>query len=406
MRLSLLFKKIVYYLLIIILFFGSGYALTLQNGFMSKLKIILLFFGVLIILLYSIILGKRKKYGLIIISLLYIIFLIFTILYNDEIKYLSSYVMYIGIILFCYLFVNNFSSKIFINTFINVMVVFAIISLVITICVRLGFHLPYKVFISYNDVLYHNYFNIFFIIPMEDINAYRICGPFWEPGLHATFLLLSLIFLSLDNKKNILKKLILVIAIVSTESVAGIILLLLVFLIHLFKGVKKIQLKNIILVSLLLIVFIIIFNNYTNIVLFLSSINSSFEKLLFSDTSSQTRVYSFLVDLNIYFTSPLFGIGINNMGIEYKNIINSISYIDSQTSTFGFMMGTFGLGGILYVISFIYGIMHQKGNIILNIIVLTIFIMIFNKEPHDLILISWLILFYFIKERNILINDK
>ena len=94
--------------------------------------------------------------------------------------------------------------------------------------IKIGFQLNS---ISYHNLIYHYKF--------EGIEYFRNCGPFWEPGAFAGYIILALIFILRDFKlmnKKIIS--VLIFSLLTTVSTTGYLCLFVVIFIYLIK--KKI----------------------------------------------------------------------------------------------------------------------------------------------------------------------
>lgn len=96
-------------------------------------------------------------------------------------------------------------------------------------------------------------YNFVSVMPLQSINFWRNCGPFWEPGMFAVYIILALFFNIFVEKQSIRWcNLVLIIALITTFSTGGFMagLLLIVFYI------LKIRLKsfvNVLLIPLLVV---------------------------------------------------------------------------------------------------------------------------------------------------------
>jgi hypothetical protein len=81
--------------------------------------------------------------------------------------------------------------------------------------------------------------------------------------------------------------------------------------------------------------------------------------------------------------------------------------IDSQTSTVTYFLATLGAFGLVYIIGIIKGVFSLRHvNLINKCAILTILIGILSKEAHQHIVLTYLLVFYFLQlgSRNILVR--
>jgi hypothetical protein len=102
-----------------------------------------------------------------------------------------------------------------------------------------------------------------------------------------------------------------------------------------------------------------------------------------------------MLNFKIFMENPVFGAGFS--GATNLFVQNQVQYkADSQTSTSLYMMASLGVGGILYTYWWVKGILKMRGvSIISRIIILVIVLSILNKEPHSVLLATWMIMFLF-----------
>lgn len=152
--------------------------------------------------------------------------------------------------------------------------------------------------------------------------VYRLQGIFWEPGAFQAMIIIAFLFDIYNNSKIKHKKLrylSYVFAILLTYSTTGILCLLIFLVLILVKG-KKIKLKNIILLSSIIISFLLIIPLlYTHLDGFLyysifgkiEMLNDTMEYGASNDATS--RYDSIVMPIKYFLQSPILGIGQNGI---------------------------------------------------------------------------------------------
>ena len=131
--------------------------------------------------------------------------------------------------------------------------------------------------------------------------------------------------------------------------------------------------------------------NFEQILLNTGLIENEFlRKLMAENIADSSRIKAIEHNLKSFMSDPIFGVGISNAQRNMRHV--------ADTSTSTYLLSIFGLLGGLYTVCWIYGILKNvKKNLFVKILLLTIALIIVNKEPHHQILSSWCILFYLIK---------
>lgn len=323
--------------------------------------------------------------------------LIATFDFGNIIAYAGHGVTILNAFLISYFF--NF--KTFIKTFCNLVFGLTVIGLVFYSFYMIGGVniSPLPNFYSWIGREYGN----FFYLAYHTIGSNRFQGFAWEPGLMASFLLEAIIFeLIFDEKVNKVHFVIFTIALICTLSTFAYIAYLLVVVIILERIIKKKKIFIGACVALgVALILCLVF--YQPVVSFLATIMPQiFQKLVGSGSGSlTTRLYSPYIDLLIFMKSPLWGVGLTNFNTLYSEYIASaqFSMVDSQTSTTFSLMGQFGLLGIVPLVALFIGIdINDDISMFNKIMLMLMFILILNKEPHNGLLIDWCFIFVFLKE--------
>ena len=328
-----------------------------------------------------------------------------SLLVNHEQQYLMTYVGFGLTILNGFLISELINLRKFLKMFVDFFFVLTVVSIflyLIFIITRLDL-LPFFGVTNGKNQYFYNYFFVNFINPKN----LRFQSLFWEPGLFCTFALISILFLSQDfNPVSIIKSIIFVVGIILTKSSFGYLSLLAVILYLIYKPLKtkSTTFSSIfLLISLLIFSIAIIFIN--PLIDLLSKISPAvFGKLSLSEglsVSFSTRLLSPVVNFKIFLKSPFFGVGLNNFGNIYNEIINDNEYIgliDAQTSTTTMLMGCLGIFGLLPYILIIIAIFKIKNLDFFEKIYFIFLVLLFtNKEPHYRLLFDWILFFSLIK---------
>lgn len=315
----------------------------------------------------------------------------------------KSYVAVFGILKFllvlwaAFLFTEVFSLRTFVRYFKNTFFVICLLSLFFSAIILL-FNTNFSPIIT--DGSYYNYFYVFFAIAGTDILGSN-CGIFWEPGIFASFCCIALIIQILFDNSNWKKQLsyyvVFVISLISTGSLAGYILS--IILIPLFMN----KFKNKACKAISHIVLMVFIMALLLFVPFFDIVSDLFPVFLEKGQSLTTRLFALEVDLKIYASSPIFGVGDN-----YQSMFQSISMseypglLDTSLNTFGYYLGFFGIGGILFILSFLSSIiLLKKAPKMVRIVLLIFGILVFSKEPHTLSLLSMILFFYLLKGSDV-----
>ena len=369
----------------ILLFSGSGIQVILTR-FASYLLI-----AVTLMLLFLFIIQKRISVTFFV-PVILIIGIICTMIVTDDMVKLDSYIVLICIIISGYILsVRNIKQKIF-SAYSNVIYVIAIIGIVGYLLVNSGIGLPFEI-IRISDSGLYKYHTIYIFNYIEGL-AERNCGVFWEPGIFASHLILAIQYEIFSRRKNVLRLLIEIIAVVTCNSSAGFFLLIIVFaelLASSDKNARYKTVKTVIGVIIILTLFIVALNIDYLIYYFNLENNPYIEKLLSDNIKNSTRYLSLAYNWRMFLQQPIFGNGLTNAvtSIPFANLT-------PDTTTFLFMLNAFGIIGCLFTILTIKGTMGLKFlTWYEKILLLSTVVIILNKETHYVMLLSWFMIFSF-----------
>jgi hypothetical protein len=177
------------------------------------------------------------------------------------------------------------------------------------------------------------------------VGTFRNCGPFWEPGAYAGFLIIAMIFHYLENRTITDKKsIVLLLALLSTVSTTGIIAL--GFFLVMFLGNKVAPLYKLILIPTIIAAIVIAFTTLD----FLGDKITS--QLNVASTHHNTRFKSAVLDLRDFAENPVLGMG-RDPKTRFKGITNPIlthrtNGLSNYLVTYGIFIFLFYFGSILY----------------------------------------------------------
>ena len=206
----------------------------------------------------------------------------------------------------------------------------------------------------------------------------RNCGMFWEPGIFATFLAVSIVFevLLKRTKANIFHVVLFSIGIITANSAAGFALLPFCLLLFLSKSKKDKWLYYFgagIAAFLVLLLPIVLLNLDSIIQNSFLGDNEYIQKLLTENLKEQSRLRAITHNISVFLDNPFLGAGIR--GAE-----GQIAHV-SDTSTSTYLMSVYGILGASYTIFWIIGVFRQKNlNLITKLLVLLIFFIIVNNK--------------------------
>jgi hypothetical protein len=318
-------------IILAIILSGSLIPFIFSKNYSSFLLIFLSFLSALFVL--------DKNRGKKVISLQYLgillIFLFFLMFFRFEFVHLKEYLGTLVRLIIATIITLLVSKKKFIEIYVRVLTVYAGFSLILFL---LGFLFPDKIMllpISYNDAgTGYRHIYIYFFQGIESWN-FRNAGIFWEAGAFQVYLSLALLFDFYLLEKSLTRKIILILAIVSTSSTIGYAVLALLMI---FDAISKPTLSRI----LVMISFISIF--------FYFGIYDSFfvNKFDGENISGIDRAVGQLVDIKIFSSSPIFGVGFSGYSALFNTTAYSLGAI-FPTSTNSFT-GLLALNGIFYSI--------------------------------------------------------
>lgn len=368
-------------ILVIVAIISSGYALA--NVWDFHVSYAFVFLSALM-LLQARRIDERRYYNAFIIMLFFIAGVIFSFVLSGFSKF-NTYFSQVFVCILAFEIVKKYNVRAIINCFVNVMFVIAIIGILFHVAVNtLNLSLPLV------TGMHRVYGNAWLYVYING-RAVRNCGLFWEPCIFGSYLALALLLSNLENNnRQLVKTIVFIIAILTTNSSTGFALLALaILMIFLQKTVngKRSALKKIVYgLAVILVVCGLVF--WDQIINSFFANNTYVSKLLSDTISTSSRFEAIFANLGIFATKPLFGVGIQ----QFQNAISAFSF-DADTATSVTMLSKYGILGISYTILIIKGAFNY-GNDLLQKLILAIFILIIvNTIPHQTFLATWVIIF-------------
>lgn len=258
--------------------------------------------------------------------------------------------------------------------YLNVMTFISVFCLVCFLLSLFGFHFPD---FMPKDATHSSI--VLYTLPAE-ANAYdnfilRNCGMFWEPGAYAGYIIVAFL-LFINNFKELLNKqrkkfIVLFVALVSTMSTTGFILLFAVFAIYLFRPGQK---KAIIVLGLIIFIPVVIYL-FITIPFLGEKITSQYEAASMLDytDAEHSRFGTIIFQMPYIRLHPLFGNGLI-MKTRFSMHLGYFSEEDLNGFGNGFFNSTASMGIIFMLIYFMATYknrtLNRKWELVLMIILL------------------------------------
>lgn len=283
----------------------------------------------------------------------------------------------------------------FFSSFSDIVLLLSIYSFLIWFCVSLHI-LPSNVISNIADAHMTTSLGcIFFPILLDSI--IRNSSIFREPGVFMILLNTSLIFelFILSNKYRKVRIAVLIAALISTFSTAGIIILSFIFLIFFFQ--RKV---NIYTWGIVFIIIVIILSSSIIAEDYIDEMFGKFETIE-EYGSGFARYSSFLIPLNIFIHNPLWGCGFTEFPIEYEKFGYELfnRYVDSQGMSTNTFMNIFAIFGCFFGLFMVYGLykfckLLSSGNKVYTFSFYIIFFMMFSNESMPYFPFLYIFFFY------------
>ena len=294
--------------------------------------------------------GFRLK-NILFASTIIILQIISCLVHNESVR---NYIFVASVVAVAFLLVSFYSFELIKKCFVNVVFALSLYSLFLWLICSLipSFANVLPKSVNSNGMVFPN--AVFSLVEYSArTNTFRNTSIFREPGVYAVYLSIAMIFSLSNAKNNYLHLVIFLLAMITTFSTAGYILLaLLLSYYFLFKISSKYRFPILLLFFLLIVVFSLTTD-------FLSPQGPLFSKF---DSSSDTygsfyaRLQSAKTDFKIFLSNPLFGIGryglynLENLGTEGIND-RFIAVDNTNTILIGFASY-----GLLYGLLIVFGL--------------------------------------------------
>jgi hypothetical protein len=324
-------------------------------------------------------------------ALLFLISIVISFFANRTYGHFFSYLGPAMYVIAGYLFVSCYSFDEFVHLFTKFFPVLCFISLLFFIPVQIVGLIP-ECFIDYSGKAAR--YSLLFIDGFLEYYQGKNQGIFWEPGINASFLLLGLLLECVFKKEKVNKVAVAIelIALLTSKSLAGYLLLIPVILIIWCKKKPSKAITIVTYILLALSVLAIVF--YSKISGFIAVILPAISE---KGISLSTRLYSLIVDLKIWVQYPIFGTGPEHFYVLFPQLVASTysDVLDASVSTTGFYIVVFGLIGWVIFLLYLVGVLGLKNEPwVVRIGLLFVSFLILNKEPHISDITSWVLFFY------------
>ena len=385
-------KYLITYIVMYMMLLTSGHVLSIagKDVYLPALLVIvvllplkLLFTGNSSIRIYS---------NDIYITLLFIGMLIVEFVSDAIYGYSINYSLKFGIVLLMgFLITRFFSFEEFMKCYTNIITFFSGISIIgFLIGMVNGFFYSLPVFTNINGVSYYNGYLFF---SMDDYSRGRNIGIFWEPGIFSIMITLAVLFLVFNSVKiNKTQLILLILALVSTYSTTGYVLLSVIALALIFvKKNQSVALKVLgVLFFVVGIVLLLIGGDIQPLLIKVAP--RVFNKIFLREASTTARIDSIVYNLKL-FSQNILGSGITKTNYLFQNLT-----LGSQTSTMTLYLAQFGLLGVIFVVMQIVGIINCKlFTRKQSIIFLMFWIISMNVEIMTMFSIVYVLFYYFLE---------
>jgi len=260
-------------------------------------------------------------------------FLIFLLCIHNDFDRITEYSGFVGRFLIAFIVTALISKDTFVKAYTNIIVYYSIISLIMY---AIGFAFPSFILslpISFNDAGTGYRQILFYFYQGIDLWNFRNAGIFWEAGAYQVFLSIALIFEVFLIKGSVFRILVLFVAIATTISSIGIVVLTIISFVLLF------SIKSIFRYPLFILLALCIW---------LSGVFDALVLVKFygNNISGIDRLSGQLADLQLFLRNPLFGVGVNEYNEAFKEVAYSLGAVQPTSSNS--FTGMLALNGLLY----------------------------------------------------------
>lgn len=387
----------------ILLLAESGYSYISDTSNSRLLMIVLLAFAFCVFVLWAFNLRlsrlqqivKTKKVPkpsfifCLFIFLLLMILLSFLFCKDKSLNY-KAYIGLASVVACSFFFVSSVPFKTFCRYFVRALGVICVVTLIFFFTTSIT-KIPFSTS-SYFHLTYlkENYLFLYFDFgkvvdsALKTSSSDRLMGPFWEPGVFATMLLVGLIveFVPLKKNKNWFLIVLFSLCLFLTFSTAGWLIFPFVVLLW-FTELPKGKLRTGVLIG-------------SGVLIVVSILISFFvfrTKFSLQNSSFYTRIYSFYYFWLVFIRNPFLGQGpVTAFSIYYSL---GPSLLTAGTSTVGYLLASIGFAGFFFLVVPFIGIAKDKSMSLLTriVLILSIFLLT-NKENHFGIYALMFFIFY------------
>lgn len=381
-------NNVFYWILSVVVIFYSGSAVSIiSSEYRNSIVYVAAFFFVLRLLERRFTVSKSIR------TMFFFYFVIMIAMTVAATTYSTFYLRLFATIYLAYEISERIDCEQFIDIYEKVVQYITIIALAGYFCVNvLGVGSGLPQFVNVNGEVYRGLVFFNFIERLPERN----CALFWEPGLFATALTFALIFeLIYQKKKNAMRIVLYVAGIITANSTAGYVMLVLLLVLASLKiqpEQKPIRILLAVVQIAIVIAAVAAFLNLDKILVMSGlSQNAAFAKLMSGTLTESQRGRAIQDSFASFMESPLFGNGA-------VKIAQGMNYV-ADTATSIYAMSIFGILGCGYSIFYITGVFKQRNiNLITRVVLLIIVFGILNKEPHLDLLFTWIFGFFLLKK--------
>lgn len=255
----------------------------------------------------------------------------------------SNILKYAVLILMCFCFTASRPERnmMRLDYIIRIIVFFMIITSILFCIDIIGVNLPT---ISTNDGNHRTFLYIFKVVENPDFGfmGFRNCGMYWEPGMYQIYLNLVLIYYlyksGIEKRKRFITLGVCGFAIITTGSVTGYVLALLIVVLYIF-----INSSNSLVKLLLLSVFIFVFMAILPKLVFMFETKTSIER---EESSYTMRMADLIIGFELFKQNPIIGYGIDN---DMYNIFTKNEFSEVRGNSNGIMNVLINLGIVGFI---------------------------------------------------------
>ena len=336
---------------------------------------------------------KSRKIHLLVPAFLVIFFIVISFAVSDGYNKISTYMHICTVIANAWLIVEQFPFDKFAAVFEKAIFVMAVYSLVVYVIALVAPQII-RILPVIENIAGNRYYTAGLAIisqnGLESGSLFRSFGVFREPGMFQIFLNISFcIYLFYQKESDFRKITVYILTILSTVSTAGIIAMLLVFIIFTIVGDSK--RKG--LIIMLLIAAVVLLSWLTSTYDVFSNAMNKLENE--EDMSTVARLYSVIANFKIWISYPIFGSGMSVNSILFPQIILEETKVEvaDSTNTYMYILSCFGIVPFLI---FMRGLYRTSKMIISRyaFLLFLVFLVLLAGENFLYSSFAWIFAFY------------